>query len=545
MSIDKGKDAETRLKTYKILVIGLDGATWDIIRPLVTEGKLPIIGRLMNDGCFGDLRSTYPPTSTPAWTSFMTGKNPAKHGITGFLAPQADGTLKGKRGALLNSTFIDAKTIWQILSEKGKRICIINCPMTYPPSKVNGIMISGMLTPISAENFTYPKKLKDEMKDYQIGLTNHLKLNDEAFLKELYHITNVRAKYALTLLQKEDWDLFVVVFTGIDRIQHRFWKYIDRSNPAYEKNGPWEKEITKYYQRIDGVIGELIDCVSKGTTVFLLSDHGFGPLQENFFLVNNWLANLGLMDTSSPSRARLQNVLSNILWIRKLIPKGMRKRVKARPNWKMTRAYGVVTYPSIGGINLNLIGREKRGTVTPGTEADDVIKKIGEALYSLEDQKGNKIIRKVIITKNEFFGSHVDDLPDIIFELETKYCQKLGTGFGPTFARFQVLYHKKVTGTHRMNGILVISGPFIKKGLEIKGAEIIDIAPTILYLMGLPIPNDFDGRVLEDAIQRTHLDSEPIVFTEAEEFDREQSKYLYDEKERKQIEDKLRALGYI
>ena len=283
----------------KVIVIGLDGATFKILRPWMNEGLLPNLKFLVDNGGSGELESTMPRHSAPAWTSFMTGVNPGKHGIFGFFKPFKD---KRYTNELVTSKDIKCKTIFEILSERGKKSIVVNLPITYPPFKINGAMVGcGLTTPSTDLDFTYPKDLLEKIgikkTDYILNVTPRKYSDNErkTFFADLIKEAEQKKEICLKLMKSNNWDLFVLVFGGTDRLQHFYWHHIDPAHPKYDK-AEAEKvlpSIINYYQKLDTIIGDFLKQIDDNTSLFLMSDHGFGPFEKKV-AINNILKQNGL-----------------------------------------------------------------------------------------------------------------------------------------------------------------------------------------------------------------------------------------------------------
>ncbi|MEW6097024.1 MAG: alkaline phosphatase family protein [bacterium] len=524
----------------KVFVIGIDGGTFEVIQLLIKEGKLPNISRIIDNGVSGELISTTPPVTAPAWVSFMTGKNPGKHGIFNFLGESH----KNYKGRLLTSVDIKTTTLWSILSIAGKKMVLVNIPNIYPPFPVNGVMISGMGTPSKESTFTYPtdiyEKLVSNIGDYVVDYWDNKHFNKdkrnaefyEEIIKKMDYMTDKRRDAIFYLIREFEWDIFMVVFVLIDRLQHFFWRFIDKTHPEYDEilSKRFGNAISKGYQKIDKIIGEILDEVGEDTTVIVLSDHGFGPLHK-FFYINKWLIEKGLLKIKKTIPWRLRISYPNIgkvlsrLKLHKfihLLPEGICKfsipRLKIVPkdwpelvDWKKTKAYA---FDEIG-ININMAGREPNGTVQP-EEYHKLIEYISDELLKLEDtETGKRIVEKIQKKEDVFTGPFMKEANDLIVLLDHLIYQSHIT-FKDYFTN-KSLFSKPTTGwngTHRFEGILMMMGHDIKKGYKMKKHEIVDICPTILYLTGLPILSDMDGRVIEDAIQPQKLSSTYITMVE-------------------------------
>ena len=224
------RDAKRRL-----LIIGIDGATYDVLDPMIARGVLPNLAALMKRGFRAGLRSTIPPNSAAAWATFITGKNPGRHGVLRFQAtrPTQDIGIEFRPGAytFLNSDSIAGRRLWDVLGAAGKRVAVMNVPMTYPPRPLNGIMITGLLTPPGAKDFTWPPELAHSLVGYQIeqplATMGYSPAADRELIRSSLEILAQQGQTALRLLQSEPWDFFFVCFTGTDRIQHRLWNFLE------------------------------------------------------------------------------------------------------------------------------------------------------------------------------------------------------------------------------------------------------------------------------------------------------------------------------
>jgi len=495
----------------KVIIIGLDGATFDLIKPWVDDGKLPCLGKLMGNGVWGKLRSVIPSMSGPAWVSFMTGKNPGKHGVLGFVAYPPN-TYPGERQpSLVSSLAFKDKTLWQILSSCGKRVGVMNVPVTYPPQKVNGFLISGFLTPPSAAVFTYPEELKQSIPDYRIGIrqgwktedgrTSIRKLEDELIIEEFHDIAERRTEAAVKLMGQWKPDFFMVVFKGTDDMQHFFWGR--------------EDILLEYYQKIDKSVDRILAEGGEDTDVFIISDHGFGPAATRRFSIIAWLEQAGLLKRKRDLKSTLlRNTyhLAGVLnrktpFVKRIPPRSVaavRKVVRQVLAWHHSKAYSR-NLLGIIGINVNLRGREPQGIVEPGQEYEELREEVIKKLLSLKDPKtGERVMAEVYSNSEIYWGSKLNKVPDIIGIPNPKYgvdpSPFTKTGFADS--------SPEVRGQHfnQPNGIFIACGPRIKDGERAEGARLFDIAPTVLHIMGLPVPDDMDGTVLNELFK---TESEP------------------------------------
>jgi predicted AlkP superfamily phosphohydrolase/phosphomutase len=551
----------------KVLVIGLDGATFDIIDPLIRQGELPNLQHLIQRGVRGILESTIPPLSPVAWTSFMTGKNPGKHGILDFFGRRTESyNLK-----FYNATSRGGSPIWTLFSEAGKKVGVVNVPMTYPPDKVKGVMISGMDTPLYNSKFTYPPKIISELKrnigGYLIekspsGLNRDMPNGPEAYIKEINTLIENRFKSTRYLMENYEWDLFVIVFEATDRLQHFFWKYMDQNHPEYvaDQKNPFENIIYDAYKKVDQKIGMLINGLDEDTTVVVLSDHGFGLIYRSFRL-NLWLSKRGYLSYGEGfdvwKQEKYQSILKRgiLLKAEKLLKKFpiFKKVIKHSmdliPNvdWSQTRSYSIGGF---GNIYINLKGREPSGIVEPGKEYEDLRKELMGALMQIKDpENGEKVIKAVYKREDVYTGKFLERAPDILITWSDGYtCIGEREQVPPGIKTFntELFSTHKWSGNHISQGILVIKGKDIKKNHHIKNSNIIDIAPTILYLSGVDIPDDMDGKVIVDAINDDFLRANPVKYYKSiHDKTQREEKEAYSEEEAEKIKDRLRGLGYL
>lgn len=552
----------------KVLVIGLDGATFDLIGPWAAAGHLPTLARLMEGGVYGPLQSTFPPMTGPAWTSFATGANPGKHGLYDWIAREPGSYRFGPVTAL------DGKrpTLYGLLSAAGRRVCVFNVPMTYPPTPVNGLMVSGMPAPNTDVTITYPAGLFPQILatvgDYILYPDPGQAYSDNgvaAFLQRLYRCTELRLKTLAYLRQREEWDFCMVVFNGTDTISHALWKYMDTSHPLHtpQQDGKYGQAILDYYRYLDQQLQPIVDGLDSNTTLILMSDHGFGPFHK-FIHVNNWLIQQKLMHIRPGLLPRLKQTAfqlgfapMNVYNALMKLGLGALKREVVRGqgqgllktlflsfedvDWRRTVAYSL---GNIGQIYVNLSGREPLGAVRPGRDYEQVRDDIMGRLLELRDPAtGEQVVEAVYRREELYHGPQLERAADILFmPRRLEYF-----GFGEyEFGSHKIIEAMKrgISGTHRMNGIFIAYGAAIRPGTSPHQARLIDLAPTIHYLLGVPIPAGMDGRVLQEIIEPGSR-PEAIISDDDHWQETAGSDGLLSETERETLTGRLRSLGYV
>lgn len=564
----------------KIMVIGLDGATFDIINPLIQANQLPNLARLMENGAHGVLQSTIHPYSEQAWSAFMTGKNSGKHGIFSFTR-RKEGSYEFE---LINDSHRKGKTLWRILSDYNKQVGIINVPITYPPEAVNGFLMSGLLSPGVHSGFTFPPELREELKEnvgkYVISVPLQLQVQAKSasqkekitakFIKALHEMMDCRAKTAHYLLRKYPCDFFIVVFSAPDFAQHKLWEYLDKRHPKYLK---YKDAIYDVYRKLDRIMGDIVKEVDEGTAVIVMSDHGSGTLRRIVWL-NKWLSLEGFLTYKScPSSTHHHSFVTRVMrrkilkstvdFLRLYVPQPVRARLVDKfpylrnkfilsldysgIDWSKTKAYSTST---VGNININLKGREPEGTVATEKEYEAVRNELIEKLEKLKDPKtGENILGKVYKREDLYHGDYLFNASDLILKWKRYDClvdnsYKQGEEIITDFTSLSSSLN--ISGVHRMEGILVASGKGIRKKVELHGAKILDLAPSILYYLGVPIPQEMDGQILTELFTPEYLHSHPIQYqVQQEMWNQNHPAEGLELKEVASVKKRLERLGYL
>jgi predicted AlkP superfamily phosphohydrolase/phosphomutase len=540
----------------KLLVIGLDGATLDLIRPWAQAGHLPTLARLMAAGVWGELESTLPPVTSPAWPSFVTGKNPGRHGVFDFIRPRA-GSFD-----MVNASQIDGRMIWEYLSDAGRRVGVLNVPITYPPRKVNGYLVPGLLSPDQGKT-TYPT---DFLKPYEVELgayrltpnVSYKPGNESEFIADIFQLIETQVRYALRLIQDHPADFTMVHFLATDVAQHALWKHQDAAHPLHNPAAAlrYGTAIRDIYARLDQAIGDLIKQSPPNTTVIVMSDHGFGPLHRIVNL-NNYFVEQGLMalkpDVWTQARAWafrcgltpaaiwriIERVgLQNLVW---RVSKKTRNEAASKllgfedVDWSRTLAYSM---GHVGQVYLNLKGREPQGIIEPG-DYYAVRERVMAVLRELRDPTtGQVLVEQIIPREQAASGPYLEHSPDLHLVMDG-----YRTIAFPLFAADGKIITKQIrgdSGCHRWHGVLIAAGPAVPRGQTILGARIVDLAPTILHLMGIPIPADMDGKVLNNLLTESF---QQVAYQPAAQAAQAPSDFT--PAEQAEVEERLRALGYL
>lgn len=550
----------------RVLVIGIDAATLDLIEPYVAAGLLPNISRIMQQGAYGPLRSTLPVMSPPAWTSIITGQNPGKHGLYDFLRfiPNT------YRIEVTRSDQTSYRTIFDLASQQGRRVLSVNVPLTYPPREVNGAMVAGPIVP-GRGVFAYPPSLDQELHDTNYRLDVDEKYapgNEAAYLKDLNEVTRSQTDTLLKLMQHEPWDLAMIVLRAVDEVQTFFWHFMDPDHPNHDPatSPAYRDVIADVHRSIDDIVGELIAAAGPDVTVVLVSDHGGGPCYKEVFL-NVWLEQQGwLVRKRTPKVNTWRKTLQRQLGLTRenLAPKldfplawAIRNRIPERVqhaiipeqsvtladvvDWSRTRAYSM---GNIGQIYVNLRGREPQGIVAPGAERNALLDKITAALHQLTDE-GQPVVDAVYRSDEIYHGPYAAKGPDlnILMRGMTYVSQSWREMAGQDiFAPSGTHY----SGTHRPLGMIAIQGDKVVQGRQVE-ARVIDVAPTLMWLLGLPLPDDLDGQLLTSFVRPDILASQPLRKISAANAPAPNvvGQGWADAAEEEEVLDRLRDLGYL
>lgn len=548
----------------KVIVIGLDGATFELIEPWVEKGKLPNFGLLMEGGAWGPLKSTLPPLTVPAWATMFTGKNPGKLGLFGMASRKKNDYFIG--GPPVD--WEDIYPIWEIAEKFALEASVINVPTTsVPDTGFSGPFIAGtgpMIGKSESGKLAQPEELNNWLQERNYRL--HLRPSKasrkstegkRSYLKKLEELTDSRFEAAKKLINEQNWDLFIYSLFHTDLIQHIFWR-------DYLRDGKFKSAILNYYQLIDRKIGNLLGKAPQETNVIIVSDHGHTQLEKELDL-NRFLVENGWMSMQSERKNRLtQRGIAELL--AKLNLKKAYKKIRELPgirkinsklrgsvpldkvsskdvDWESTYAYSYC----LGGVYLNVSGREPKGIVEEGREYEEIRENIISSLRELKDpETGELAVNQVFKREEVYSGPYLDEAPDILIDFSDKY-QNSHSEPAPQHKQVFNEPSSFFTSTHTKDGIFVASGPEIKSQGKLgkgEGLDIQDMTPLILHLLGASVPNNLDGKVPRgifkegsDAVSR-----QPEFFEPPSKVRREKE---LTEEEDEEVKERLEDLGYL
>ncbi|MCC6767244.1 MAG: alkaline phosphatase family protein [Deltaproteobacteria bacterium] len=553
-----------------IAIIGLDGATWDLAGPFCEAGDMPVLADVRRRGAHGVLRSTTPPVTFPAWSSFMTGTNPGKHGIFDFTR-RVPGTYEV---AFVGSRDRRVPTIWKLLSDAGRRVAVIGVPTTYPPEPVNGIMVGGFDSPVATGidgSFVHPRELYAEMTravgpyaitDFQ-ELTIGPGWHADALPKILAAVDRKR-DLARWVLRRERWDCFMMLFGEADTASHHFWMFTDPGSPRFDAEGAprFRGALREVYRRLDAALGAILTELPSDATVLVASDHGFGGAGTTVLHLNRWLADQGWLAFRAGRRelgARAARVVRRAALA--LLPRGVQERLVRRGGRALARRlegwsrFGAIDMARTRAFSeelnyapsvwLNVRGRDPDGTIAPGAAYDAAVAELRAALLAWRHpETGAAIVARVHRRDELYAGPLVEAAPDLVLELaldrgyshpclpttpdETRSVRRL--------ARREHVAGKGggMNGSHRPQGLWALAGRGVA-ATPATEAAIVDVAPSVLHLAGLDVPSWMDGRLLPGIAGTARIADDALVLTEASD----------DHDHEAELRRRLRALGYL
>jgi len=526
----------------KVIVLGIDGAPWELIDRFTKNGSIPNIAELVRTGVSADLRSTIPPVTSPAWKCYSTGKNPGKLGA--FWWTKVD--FRERKLTFASSADFKSREYWDYVSDAGEFCVQINMPMTYPPpSRFNGVFVSGVPA-LENDDYTYPRELKEELlrkHGWRITHESEYDVNPDKFIASVSQLIDRRFDLAEEYVERAGLLHLTIFF--IDDVQHYTWAQMKSGR------GKHRDAIETLWRQIDARIGQLRERAGPDHHFVIFSDHGFTDMKGALY-INEWLGprfikkkavvKMGKKSTTErmltlADRAHLTPVL------RRFVPAERRKRFQEGRRdeeldrrvffeWDQTKVYGSSEGPVY--INRTIVGDEEYDAIR-----EELVRELEALVHPVT---GERVVEKVYTKEEAYHGPHMDLAPDLVvlptlgYEIAANVSDE-----GKVWSTVDD-FHNSWTAIHRMEGILIIKGPEVREGARIEGAEIYDVAPTVLALKGYPVPDDMDGKVLVEAMR------EPDRYRSVERTtggDREEAEHTFTEEEEAALQDRLRSLGYM
>jgi predicted AlkP superfamily phosphohydrolase/phosphomutase len=495
----------------RCLLIGLDGATFSILNPLMEEGVMPFLKQFIEAGTRAELRSVIPPLTPPAWTSIMTGRSPGNHGVVDFFTYESPDT---RYVRFTNSSHVECETVWSMVSRHRLTATTLNFPVMAPPRPISGHVVPGWVLWRYLRRYCYPDTLYDRLKSLPGFIAKDLAMNLDLEQKAVegcaeeeqeewvqFHIRRERQWFEiLTYLMRTDPShLTAIVFDGVDKLQHLFWRFLDPACLA-DRPSPREARIRQlcldYFRQLDGFIAEAVALAGDDANVFFVSDHGFGPSNDIFY-VNSWLHQNGYLKWAGngPQNQEASGALGLNL--------GTIGSLDTLIDWSGTTAYART--PSSYGIHICVAGRRGEEGIPPA-EYLPFRQKLADTLRAFKDPAtGQPVVTRVWTREEAFPGALADIAPDLTFEL--------WDGGAPSTVPSDTVLHRRpeTIGSHRPEGIFLARGPAVANGALLPQISVLDVTPVLLYALRIPVPEDLEGRVPPDLFDPAFVRTHPVM----------------------------------
>ncbi len=504
-------------ESTRLLIVGWDGATFDLIDPLVAAGRLPSVASLLERGASRRLASTVVPISSAAWVAAVTGKGPGQTGVYSFFEP-VEG---GNDARLISSRSNRALPLWRILKARGRRVNVFGIPVTYPPEPVLGTLVAGMLSPFDAD-YTWPAEYADELRARgfvpDLGIWREDQALSWAVIEQQL---GIKEAALVELLERPDWDLSFVVFKSLDVLSHRVY------------DGRPDTLVARLLERLDGTLGRLVEVVGPDTHVLLLSDHGFAAYPSQFNL-HHWLIEEG-WSVERPSSTASAPPTGPLATARA----AERRRRLGTLEMERTRAFATACEGNFGSLRLNLAGREADGIVDDA-EREATLDELAQALRAIRRPRSDEPLVTEVWRGAELYPGRYAErvVPDLLFEVATDV-HVVASTYQESFTT-----HPRPFPEHARDGIWILAGPGVEHNSQRGTGSILDVTPTALTLLGLPVYHEMEGVALTENLRAIHSPPAPIHEEGDAALEALDGLDPYDPAAQAEVEARLHGLGY-
>ena len=538
------------MRKVRTLLIGLDGATFDVMDPMMQSGAMPFLKSFFDQGVRADLRTIVPALTPPAWTSLVTGRTPGQHGVFDFFRMESQ---ESRHIRFFTSHDVQCDTIWSLASGHGLRVTSLNFPAMFPPPRICGNVVPGWVPWKQLRLACWPQDLFERLKTISGFNPRELAMDIKIEEKATEGSSNYEEYLPwiqMHIRREQNWfeifrhltaddpsELTAVLFDGVDKLQHLCWRFI-RPEDATPLTEDWEVQIRdlciEYFRSLDQILERMCSTVGPETTVLIASDHGFGPTYKVFH-VNAWLEQHGYLAWSDAAKSQTPNGA--------LLGVGQVARHTWMLDWDKTKAYAAT--PTANGIFIP-VNRDGNSAGVSPSEYPAFRERLIADLRAFRDPETNEPVVTGLWTREECFeGPHGDVAPDITLAFGDG-------GLVGILPSPHTMSSRPITGgAHRPVGIFGAKGPGILSGALAPEMSILDVAPVVLHSLGLPVLEEMQGRVPSDLYEAAVLKSRPVkrvggsnLVTADKSADDGTAPVMSSEDEQAVME-RLRELGYI
>jgi predicted AlkP superfamily phosphohydrolase/phosphomutase len=525
----------------RVLLVGLDGATFAVLEPLIEDGSMPFLREFVAGGASGILWSTPHPLTPAAWTTVMTGRSPGAHGVYDFVA--VDRTGDHPTYTLTTAADCACETLWAIAHRHGRRATVLNFPGTFPAPEIDGFVVPGFVPWNYLPRAVRPRDLYGRLRAQPDFNAQELAIDWSLERKALQGLPEDRLEEWVTfhtkreqqwftiarhLMREEPCELTAVLFDGVDKLQHVCYHVLDPQVRPSHVPERLRALCREYFRRLDTFLEELVGLAGPDAHVIMVSDHGFRLAGDKIFYVNVWLEQQGLLGWANDVPVDRD---------RRLTLDG-HTETDVLFDWSRTLACALTA--SSNGIFI----RRANGVGEVGVTADEYREfrqRLIRGLRAIVDPAtGAPVVADVLVNDDVFAGERTDQAPDLTLVLRDR-------SFVSVLRTDAVLQPRRSPyGTHDPAGVLMAGGPGVRAGAKLEPLPIVAVAPTVLYAMGIPIPPDIESDPALTALSREWVDAHPVTReAEAVALAAVGAREELDAQAEAQIYERLKALGYI
>ena len=504
----------------RAFVFGIDGATFDLIDPLVAEGHLPNLAKLLAVSASAKTDCTWPAHTGPGWVSLVAAGHPGHHAIYQFFDVQEP----RYRARIVGSSDCGCSTAWDWLVASGYSLGLVNVPMSHPPRHLPGYQITWPL--MQTLHYAEPRSLLGELARAGSHFKSDLAAmyrGNIGYIHEALANVDARVRSMKYLLRTHPVDVVMMVLTEADRVCHHYWHFSDVDHPRYTHSTEdvYRNAIRHIYESIDWALGEILSQIPDSCSVLVVSDHGFGPGHQSFS-VHRWLSEVGLLAAQSTNGSS-GGEREQASWFTER---------DVQVDWERTQVYMPV--PGSFSLNVNQRGRQRQGIVNLA-DVEFILEDVTAALVDLRiPSNGRRVFSRILRREEAFSGMNSYSSPDLLLIPADESLMVTPSLIDETWsASYQ-------TGLHRHEGMWIHRSPGVRAGRLDFNIQLIDIFPTLLAELGVSIPCNVPGKVISRMFRTAPVDQRSKVPVFSEVANKEQPDWGDD-----MLTKRLKDMGYL